>query len=134
MRRDERGALAVWVAVAIPAFIVVVGLGVDFSGHSAALQEAHQVAAQAARIGGQQVHIASGGNPALNGLQAVTQARSYAVASGYQAQARVTGGRFEVEVSGRYDCLFLGIIGINSLPVNTQAIADPLAVLDGGEI
>ena len=39
--RDERGvSLSVWTAVAMPAFIVAVGLGVDFSGHAAAEQEA----------------------------------------------------------------------------------------------
>ena len=35
--RDERGlSLSVWTTVALPAFIVAVGIGVDFSGHAAA--------------------------------------------------------------------------------------------------
>ena len=47
--RDERGvSLSVWTAVAMPAFIVAVGLGVDFSGHAAAEQEAREVRQAAA--------------------------------------------------------------------------------------
>ncbi len=134
MGRDERGALAVWVAVALPAFIVAVGLGVDFSGHATAQQQAQQVAAQAARIGGQQIRLNETGTSALNGLQAVAQARNYAAASGYQAQAKVTGGRVVVAVSANYDCLFLGIIGINTVPVRAQAAAEAVTALDGGEL
>ena len=41
MNRDERGlAISVWASVSLPAFIIAVGLGVDFAGHATAEQEA----------------------------------------------------------------------------------------------
>ena len=36
----ERGAITVWTAVVLIGFIVIIGIGVDFSGHARATQEA----------------------------------------------------------------------------------------------
>ena len=60
--RDQRGlALSVWTSVSLPAFILMVGLGVDFAGHAAAEQEARAVASQAARAATHELRITPDG-------------------------------------------------------------------------
>ena len=46
--RGERGAITVWTAVVLIAFVLIVGIGVDFAGHTRATQEARSIAAEAA--------------------------------------------------------------------------------------
>ncbi|MFV0429203.1 MAG: pilus assembly protein [Arachnia sp.] len=131
-RHDERGALAVWTSLALVAFIVLIGLGIDFAGHAAAEQEARQVAAQAARAGGQAADFTGEGHIGLAGQAAIVEANRYASASGYSATVRVDAQRVHVEIDDRYTCVFLTIIGIGTLPVHAEATAEQVAVLNGG--
>ena len=59
MPRDERGSITIWLAIASFAMMVLVGLAVDLGGQVHAQQRAHDIAAQAARTGGQQVQAAT---------------------------------------------------------------------------
>ncbi|MDO5678237.1 MAG: pilus assembly protein [Propionibacteriaceae bacterium] len=130
-RRDERGlSLSVWTAVAMPAFIVAVGLGVDFSGHAAAEQEAREVAAQAARAAAHQVVLTADG-PKLDVAAGKSAAHSYAAAAGYTAEVHLTeatGAR--VTVHGTYDTLFLGIIGVHSMQAEGEGVARGVSVTE----
>ena len=54
-RRDERGSITVWLALSSFVMIFLVGLAVDLGGQVHAHQRAHDVAAQAARAGGEEV-------------------------------------------------------------------------------
>ena len=56
----ERGAITVWTAVVLIGFIVIIGIGVDFSGHARATQEARGIAAEAARAGQQHLGLTDG--------------------------------------------------------------------------
>ena len=116
--RDERGlSLSVWAAVAMPAFIIAVGLGVDFSGHAAAEQEAREVAAQAARAAIHEVSLTVDG-PQLNIAAGKRAARSFAEAAGYTAEVGLTAtADATVRLRGSYQTTFLGVIGIHHLPV-----------------
>jgi len=117
MPRDERGAaVSVWVALALPAFVVVVGLGVDLSGHAAAEQEARAVAAEAARAATHRVALEASG-ATLPAGPARAAGRGYAEASGLDAEVRVRGLTAEVTVRGRYETLFLPLIGIDGIDV-----------------
>ena len=49
--------VSVWVSVALVAFIVIIGIGVDFAGHAGASQDASAVADEAARAGGQHLDL-----------------------------------------------------------------------------
>lgn len=129
--RDERGAIAVWAAVAIPAFVVVIGMGVDFSGHATAQQEARAVAAEAARAGGQYLDAGPGTRPRPNPVMARRAAMAYVAASDYSGSVTVGGGTVAVSVSGSYETLFLGIIGVNSLPLRAEGAATIQVVVDG---
>lgn len=129
-KRIERGAIAVWTAVALPAFIVAIGLGVDFSGHTRATQEARAVAAEAARTGGQQVSLGSGrAAPVLAAGRAA--AERYAERAGYTGTATVGSTRIDVTVRTQYETFFLGIIGIWSLDVEGSASASVESVTVG---
>ncbi|NLE97019.1 MAG: hypothetical protein GX596_03385 [Propionibacterium sp.] len=120
--RLERGAIAVWTAVALPAFIIVIGLGVDYSGHTRATQEARAVAAEAARTGGQQISLATGrAAPALTSGRIA--AERFAERSGYASTTTVDARAITVTVHGQYDTSFLGIIGVWSLDVEASATA-----------
>ena len=128
--------VSVWVAVALMAFIVIVGIGVDFSGQAVAEQKARSIAFEAARTAGQQVNR----DALLRRGQAQTDpGLAAAAASAYLTQAGVTGGvtvtanTVTVSVVDTYQCKFLSIVGISTLPVSGSASADTLRVLEGTE-
>ncbi len=54
-RTDERGSITVWLALASFVMIFLVGLAVDLGGQVHAHERAHDLAAQAARAGGEEV-------------------------------------------------------------------------------
>lgn len=121
--RDERGAMAVWTAVALLGFMIVVGLGVDFTGHTRATQEARAVAAQAARAGGQAVEVTEG-DASVVPVGAHQEAVRFAERAGYRASSRADGSTLRVDVAGSYETSFLGLIGIWSIDVRASATAD----------
>ncbi|MDU7361892.1 MAG: pilus assembly protein TadG-related protein [Propionibacteriaceae bacterium] len=122
-RRNERGAIAVWAAVAMFAFIVAIGIGVDFSGHARAEQELRTVAREAARTGAQESRIVID-DAKLDPTRATSAAQRYFHAAGYQGSATVIGGTtVEVKLHADYPCMFLSIIGIHTLPTHATARA-----------
>lgn len=131
-RRDERGlSLSVWTAVAMPAFIIAVGLGVDFSGHTAAQQEARAVAAQAARAATHETVLTASG-PQLDVAAARRAGRDFAADAGFPAEVGVErGSRVRVTVTGSYRTVFLGLIGVDSITFQSSGTAEALSVLDG---
>ncbi len=120
---DERGAITVWVTAALLGFIVAIGLGVDFAGHARATQEARGVAAEAARAGGQHLSL-HGGQLLPDQATAMRAAQNYVAASDFTGEARIQGDVIEVRVTGEYRCLFLGVIGIQTLKVEAVGTAD----------
>lgn len=132
-RRDERGAIAAWASIAIVAFVIIVGAGVDFAGHARTEQRARAVAAEAARSGGQYLVVGTGLRPRADVGRAVAAAENYAAASEFSASTTVEAGVIRVTVQGAHVTAFLGIIGIDSLPVSATAAASVTTVV-GGEV
>src|SRR3546814_9629021 len=82
---DERGSISIWVITATLAMMILVGLAVDLGGQVHAQQRAHDVAAQAARPGGQQVQAVpavEGRYVALDTAAARQAAEEYLAAAG----------------------------------------------------
>lgn len=129
--RDERGALAVWASIVLVAFVLVLGVGVDFAGHARAEQEARAVAAEAARAGGQHLLVSDGTVPGASSFRAEAAARDYAAASSFTATVSVGSGAITVEVTGSHRTAFLGIIGIDTLPVRGSGSATVAHVVAG---
>lgn len=131
--RGERGAISVWVSVALVAFILCLGIGVDFAGHAAAEQHARAVAAEAARAGGQFLDTQPGVRPRPD-VYAATQASSaYIAASGFTGTATVEASVIHTTVTSTYQTKFLGIIGISTLPLTAEGAASVTPVIDGQE-
>ncbi len=121
--------VSVWVSVALVAFILVIGIGVDFAGHAVSSQDARAVAAEAARAGGQQLTVTSG-----RARPDVHAAITYVAATPYTGSTTVHGGdTITVTVTGHYTCSFLSIIGITRLPVRETGTASVKSVLGGDE-
>lgn len=130
---NERGSLAVWTALVVPAFILCVGLGVDLSGHAAAEQEARAVAQEAARAGGQYLLIVEGrARPDV--VRAERAADAYVAATSLMSSASASAdGRISVSVTGSHPTQFLSMIGINTLPLSATGTAQVVSVIAGNE-
>jgi Flp pilus assembly protein TadG len=135
--REERGSITVWVALATFAMIFLVGLAVDLGGQVHAHERAHDIAAQAARAGGEEVN----GGPAIQGTGlTVNPAAARAAAQRYLDQAGVHGtvtvtssDTITVTVHDSYDPQFLGLIGIHRLDVTGTASAHLIRTLGGSQ-
>lgn len=126
-RRDEQGSVTVWLALASFAMIFLVGLAVDLGGQVHAQQRAHDLAAQAARAGGEQLGAAQaieGDKLVIDGVSARSAAQHYLQQAGVTGTVTVTGGEtLTVTVRDSYRPLFLGLIGIHHLDVTGSASA-----------
>lgn len=120
----ERGVITVWTAVVLIGFIVIIGIGVDFSGHARATQEARGIAAEAARAGNQHLGLTDGRLSPEPDV-AKKAAENYVAASRFHGTARMIGSNIvEVEVTGGYTCVFLNVIGITTLPVRAKGTSE----------
>ena len=84
MQTRERGSVTVWLALASFVMIVVVGLAVDLTGQVHAQQRARDLAAQAARVGGQQINTPR----AIRGLGLETNAAGAVAGTGLTSRQR----------------------------------------------
>ena len=131
----ERGSVSIWLATASLVMIILVGLAVDLGGQVRTQQRARDVAAQAARAGGQQ--ILSGPAVRGQGVQADTgaakaAARAYLVAAGVSGSATIQGGdTLVVTTTDTYQTTFLSIIGLNRLTVTGHASARIIRAVGG---
>ncbi len=136
-RAGERGSVSIWLATASFVMIILVGLAVDLSGQVHAQQHARDVAAQAARAGGQQLQAPKairGQGAYANSSQAAAAASSYLAASGLTGNVSIQGGNtVVVTTTERYPTKFLGIIGLNSMTVKGQAESRVVRAVGGGE-
>ena len=123
----DRGSVSIWLATASLSMIVLVGLAVDLGGQVHTQQRARDVAAVAARVGGQ--HVLAG--PAIRGegvradtAAATSAARAYLAAAGVAGTVTIRGGdTLVVATSDTYRTTFLGIIGLAQLSVTGHATA-----------
>lgn len=134
---DERGSVTIWIAVSTFVMMALVGLAVDLGGQVHTQQRAHDLAAQAARTGAEQVQAA----PAIQGryaridtAAARVAAQEYLVAAGVDGTVSVTGGdTINVSVTDSYQPRFLTFMGIKQLDVTGTASARLVRTLGGTE-
>lgn len=137
MKRDERGSITLWMVTSSFVMMMLVGLAVDLGGQVHAQQRARNVAAQAARVGGQEVQAP----PAVQGQYVVISASAaraaseqYLTASGVSGTVTVSGGNtITVNVTDSYQPRFLNFIGITQLEVTGTATARIVRTLGGNE-
>ncbi len=135
--RDERGVVTVWFASASFVMIILVGLAVDLSGQVHDQQRIRDVAAQAARTGGEQVQASSaiqGNGVFADTLAAKRAALGYLAAARVDGSVRVVDGTFlVVRTTTTYRTKFLSLIGLTRLPVTGSATARLVRVAGGAE-
>jgi len=133
--RPERGSVTIFLATASFVMILLVGLTVDLTGQVHAQQRARDVAAQAARVGGQQINAPQairGLGVTANAERAQAAAQSYLNASGITGTARIVNGTtLDVTTSDTYQTKFLSIIGLASMRVSGDAEARIVRVVGG---
>ena len=135
--RDERGSITIWLAVSSFVMMILVGLAVDLSGQVHAKQRAHNIAAEAARTGGEQVQAApaiQGQYVAIEAVAARNAAEDYLTAAGVTGTVTVIGGdTITVAVTDTYTPKFLSVIGIGDLTVTSRASARLVRSIGGSE-
>ena len=137
LARDERGSVTIWLALASFVMMALVGLAVDLGGQVHAQQRAHDLAAQAARAGAEQVQPAAaieGRHARIDAAAARTAARRYLDAAGVAGNVTVTGGdTLTVRVRDAYQPRFLTFVGLRHLDVTGTATARLIRTLGGTE-
>src|SRR5512133_4191122 len=111
-KRDrERGSVSLWMVTAIMAMIILTGLAVDLGGRVLSRQHVANVAAQAARAGGQQLQASRairGQGVRTDPALAATAARSYLAASDVVGTVQLRGSTAViVHTSATYHTKFL---------------------------
>ena len=116
--RDDRGAVAIFTAVAGIALLAAIGLVVDGGAKIQAVQKAHNAASEAARSGVQELNgqATYGTGITLDKAQATRAARNYLAAAGVDGHASITGGNeLTVTTTSTSSTVFLGLIGIHTV-------------------
>ena len=135
-RADERGSITVWMASSTVAMILLVGLAVDLGGAVHAQQRAQDLAAHAARAGGEQIDTASmrGRTIGADARAAKAAAQAYLRTADVSGTVTTRGGTtLDVYTSDTYQPLFLTYLGISRIPVTGHANARIARALDGSE-
>ena len=124
-------------ALSAVAMIILAGLAVDVGGQVHARQRAFDVAAQAARAGGQQLkesRAVRGQGLQTDPGRAATAARTYLAASDIAGTVTVRGATtIVVTTTASYDTKFLSIIGIDQLTVTGTAETRSVRAVHGTE-
>lgn len=132
---DERGSVSVWLVTATFAMTTLVGLAVDLGGQVHAQQRTHDIAAQAARAGGQEVQAGpavEGRYARIDAAAARQAAKTYLSAAGVGGSVSIRdGSRIVVRADDTYNTKFLGIIGITKVKVHGEATAHLVRSLGG---
>lgn len=126
--RGDDGAVTAFFAVIVLALLLVIGLVADGGAKVRASQRAHQLAAEAARAGGQVIDldtVAAGDRVRVSPDQARQAATRFLAASGAQGSAIVSddGTRLTVQVELTEHTSFLSLIGVTTVTGTGDATA-----------
>ena len=121
-RCEDRGGVAVFVAVCVVALIGIIGIAVDGGSKLRATERADYVAGEAARAGGQAIDPAqavTGKAIAVDPQAAQAAAQAYLRSAGATGTVSVSGDgkTLTVTVVGSCATRFLSVVGIGSLTV-----------------
>jgi hypothetical protein len=128
LRGRDEGRVSLFLAIALFGVLVIIGLVADGSGRLRAMQRADNIAAEAARVGGQAINgpqAVTGGAKVIDPGSAVAAARAYLDTAGVTGTVQVGADRTNmlVTVTITYNTLMLGFIGIDQVSVTGRATA-----------
>lgn len=133
----EDGAVTVFFAVLALALLLVIGLVADGGAKVRASSQAYQIAAEAARAGGQAIDLdslASSGGLQIDRSAAVQTAQAHlrAVGADGEVSLAASGTELTVEVHVSKPTAFLSLIGIRTVTGTGNARAVLVHELHGG--
>jgi Flp pilus assembly protein TadG len=124
--RDD-GRVSVFFAIALAAVIIIIGLTVDGSGRNRETERADNIAAEAARAGGQAINASqaiTGGNKVVDPQLARAAAEAYLHSAGATGEVLVVDPQhLRVVVHLTYRTAMLSYIGIGQIDVTGRATA-----------
>ena len=136
-RNREHGSVSLWMVTAAMAMIILAGLAVDLGGLVLTRQHAGNVAAQAARAGGQQLQASRairGEGVRIDNTRAAAAARAYLAASDVTGTVPLRGSTaVVVHTSATYHTKFLAVIGIDQVQVTGSAESRIVRAVEGVE-
>jgi Flp pilus assembly protein TadG len=122
--RDERGVAAVWTLLsAAGVFVLLLGLVFDGGSVIDARLEAKRAAEQAARAGADELRGARSGVEGVDADAAAARAQEMLRRAGWSGTVHVQGTRVHVTATGAEPTVFLGVLGIDRLPVGETGTA-----------
>lgn len=133
-RGGQQGSITVWLATFSIGVLVMIGLVVDVGGKVRTQQRAQDLAAQAARVAGEQLHpelAISGQSATVQAAQARHAAQAYLAGSGVTGTVTISAGRISVEVVDHYQPVILTLIGVGDITVTATATSQLNRVLEG---
>ncbi|TDC43453.1 hypothetical protein E1258_32210 [Micromonospora sp. KC207] len=134
-RRGDEGRVSLFLAAAMIGVLAIIGLAFDGAGQLRSRQLAENLAAEAARTGGQSIDRAKaieGGSKEIDEAAARTAVTSYLAAAGatdHDVEFPVVGGEklIRVRVTVTYDRYLLGFFGFgDAVTVSGEATARAL--------
>lgn len=120
---DERGQVSVFVAMLVPALMLMVGLVVDGGGKVTAIREADAAAVAAARFAGDAAATGVVANQPQT-VSAAQAARRYLAQAGVSGEVSVEGSVVQVQTTVSYQTKFVQVLGIGTLAGNGAAEAN----------
>ncbi|MGW4462386.1 hypothetical protein [Micromonospora sp. NPDC004704] len=130
----DAGRVSAFLAIAMLAIFMVVALSYDGTRRLMALQRAHNLAAEAARTGGQAIDLGAaidGGPKRLDVEAAIAAVNAYRAAAGVGGPPPVIQGEppnqtITVTVEFDYQPILLSAFGQGAVPIEGTATARPL--------
>ena len=123
----DSGRISVLFAIAMIAILIVIGAAVDGGGITNAQQRADNMAAEAARAGGQAINgtqAITGGAKVLDPVAATAAVKAYLEAAGATGTTTIIDPRhLRVTVTLVYHCVMLGMVGHGRFTVTGEATA-----------
>ncbi|HEX8628702.1 MAG TPA: hypothetical protein VF755_11080 [Catenuloplanes sp.] len=124
---DDTGRVSVFLAIALTAVIIIIGLAYDGAGRFRTMQRADNLAAEAARAAGQAIVLPQavmGGPKVIDPEEARLAAHAYLRSAGVTGRVEVIEpDRLRVVVDLSYRPAMLGIIGFQRIAVTGSATA-----------
>ena len=132
LRRSDReaGRIGLFYAIVLPGLMMMIGLAADSAGYIQTSQRAENIAAEAARAGGQAIRLPeaiNGETKAVDTSRAIQAVRDYLSTAGitqWQATLSADGQQLTVTVHVDYDPLVVDIVpGVSTIPVTATVTA-----------
>lgn len=129
----DAGRIGLFYAIVLPGLIAMIGLAGDGAGYVHTTQRANNIAAEAARAGGQAIRLPeaiNGETKAVDTARAIDAVRDYLTTAGitqWQADIADDGQQLTVTVTVHYDPLLVDVLpGVTTIPATATVTASLL--------